>query len=320
MQRWITMMLIVGVLALTWYGAVGETGPIGWLNGMQATNTGHYSRVLSLFILFIGIGIATVGLLMLWIMARDRFLAGPPAPRRGFEDVPLFAPRPAGARPPSFWRTSLIVLLVLMALSWGGTLGWHAWDWHRRASDAGSDYPVLRLSRDQVPERPADGGHLRLQGRLLWEQALVRHEGQTHESSDEVFLPVGGADWQPGDAVHFVIRLSPSGVFPLQHREDGADAPLWIRVDGAVPGATLPMFSQGRSPVSDAAVMVRLVTPQGGPPADTHPVFDRASALQIGGGSSGFLAFLWLTAVVTLKTKAWMQRRASRGAVPASRA
>ncbi len=88
MQRWISVMFIVGVLALTWYGAVGETGPIGWLNGMQAANTGNYSRVLSLFILIIGIGVVTVGLLMLWVMVRDKFLGGPPPPRQGFADVP----------------------------------------------------------------------------------------------------------------------------------------------------------------------------------------------------------------------------------------
>lgn len=319
MRRWITVMFIGGLLALTWYGAVGETGPIGWLNGMQATQTGSYSRVLSFFILFIGIGIVAVGLLMLWIRVRDRFLGGPPPPGPGFEDVPLFAPRPAGARPMSFWKTSLIVLLVLMTLAWAGTLGWHAWDWQRRAGDSGSDYPVLHLSRDRVPPRPGDGSHLKLQGQLLWDHAVVRHEGQTHASSDDVFLPVGGADWQAGDAVHFVIRLAPDGVFPLQHREDGAGAPLWIRVDGAVPGATLPVFRQGQSPVSDAAVLVHLVTAQGGQPPDAHPVFDWDAALQIGAGLSGFLALLWVTAVVTLKAKAWKQRRASRGVVPASR-
>src|SRR3954463_16454412 len=84
MRRWITVMFIVGVLALSGYGVVGETGPIGWLNGMQATNTGSYSRLLSVFILFIGIAIVAVGLLMLWVMARDRFLGGPPLPRPSF--------------------------------------------------------------------------------------------------------------------------------------------------------------------------------------------------------------------------------------------
>lgn len=319
MRRWITVMFIVGVLAITWYGAVGETGPIGWLNGMQATNTGSYSRVLSLFILFIGIGVVTVGLLVLWVMVRDKFLGGPPPPGQGFEDVPLFAPRPAGAKPLPFWRTSVIVLLVLMAVAWAGTLGWHAWDWHRRAGDAGSDYPMLPLSRDLVPASPANGSHLRLQGQLLWDHALVRHESKSHASSDEVFLPVGGTDWQAGDAVHFVIRLSPSGVFPLQHRQDGARPPLWIRVEGAVPSATLPLFRQEQSPVSDGAVLVQLVTAQGGQPPDAHPVFDWDTALQIGGGLSGFLALLWVTAVVTLKAKAWKQRRASRRVVPAAR-
>ena len=320
MQRWITIAVIVGVLALVGYGAVGETGPIGWLNGMQATNTGSYSRVLSIFILFIGIGAVIVGLLMLWIAVRDRFLGGPPPSRPAYVETPLFRPRPPGARPPSFWRISLTVLLVLMVLSWGGTLGWHAWDWHRRAGDAGSDYPLVQLSRDRAPARASDGSHLRLQGRLLWDHALVRHDSQSHASSDVVYLPVGGADWRAGDAVNFVIQLSPSGVFPLQHRQDGADAPLWIRVAGAVPGATLPVFRQGDSPMSDDAVLVQVVTPQGGQPADAHPVFDWNSALQIGAGSSGFLAFLWLTAMVSLKIKAWQQRRAGRGAVPASRA
>jgi len=318
-QRWITVIIIVGVLALTAYGAVGETGPIGWLNGMQATNTGGYSRVLSLFILFIGIGIVVVPLLVAAVMVRDRFLGAPPV-RKPFEDVPLFPPRPAGAKPRGFWRTSLVVLLVLMALSWGGTLGWHAWDWHRRAGDAGSDYPLLRLGRDMpAPARPAAGSHLKLAGRPLWDRALVRHEGKTHASSDDVFLPVGGADWQAGDPVHIVIRLAPSGVFALRHRADGADAPLWIRVEGAVPGATLPVFRQGRSPVSDDAVLVRTVTPQGGPPTEVRPAFDRDAALQVGGGLSGFLAVLWLTAVVSLKAKAWMLRRAGGRGVSASR-
>jgi hypothetical protein len=82
---------------------------------------------------------------------------------------------------------------------------------------------------------------------------------------------------------------------------------------------TLPLFKEGHAPVSDGAVLVQLVTAEGGRPIDTHPIFDWDAALQIGGGLSGFLALLWLTAVVGLKAKAWKQRRASPGVVPASR-
>ncbi len=304
------ILLLLGVLAFSWYGAVGETGPIGWLNGLQAASSGSYSRVVSFGLLFVAVLVVGGGALGLWLFFKERVLGRVPAPSAAphpamkvlFEPTELPAPRVG-------WKGSLAILLALLACAWIATLGWHAWDWHQRSVDAGSDYAPLRLGRDVVPARPADGSHLALQGRLLWDHALVRRTTNGAAQAETVFLPMAGADWRPGDAVHIVIQLEPSGAYSLQHRTGGDDAPLRVRVEGALPGATRPVFAQGGAPASDAAVLVEVVDTQAGPMVDARPAFDRASATLIGGGLSAFIALLWLTAVLTFKLKTWVRRR-----------
>lgn len=312
MRRWINAILLLGgVLAFSAYAVLGETGPVGWLNGWQAARSGSYSRTVSWGVMFVALLVIGGLLAAAWLWVRDTFLGGPPAPRPGQPPEPLL-----GGLPPmpkatmGFWPGSLLALAVLLALAWGGVLAWHVHDWRQRASDAGSDYVPRSLARGAAPERPADDSHLALQGRLSWDHALVRRTKNGASTEPEVvFVPVVGTDWRAGDPVHFVAQMGQADVWRLQHRQDGADAALRVRVDGAVPGATRPVFEQGGSPLSDAAVVVHVMDAPDGQPADAHPVFDWDSAVLIGGGLSGFIALLWTTAVVTYRLKQRMLRR-----------
>lgn len=316
MRHWFTALLLLGgLLAFSLYAVIGETGPVGWINGLQAASSGSYSRTVTWFVMSVALLVVGGLLLTAWILVRDRFLGGPPAPR------PAQAPHALlGGLPPlprasmGFWPASVLALFVLLAITWGAVFAWHVLDWRQRDADAGSVYASLRLGRDMSAARPADGSHLALQGQLLWDHALVRRSTTGASSGpDEVFVPLVGTDWRAGDAVEFVAQMGQADVWRLQHPADGAGAPLRVRVDGAVPGATRPVFAKAESPLSDAAVLVHVVAAEGGRPADARTGFDWDSALQIGGGASAFIALLWTTAVVTYRIKKRvLQRRAAR--------
>ena len=48
------ILLLVGYIAMVWHGATGDTGPMGWLNGLQQQWTGGYSRKLSFLVFCFG--------------------------------------------------------------------------------------------------------------------------------------------------------------------------------------------------------------------------------------------------------------------------
>lgn len=314
MRRWFNaLLLLAGLLAFSTYAVIGETGPVGWLNGLQAARSGSYSRTVSWLVMFVVLLVVGGLLLAAWVVVRDRFLGGPPAPRPGQAPHPLLGELPPLPRM-GFWPASFLALVALLVVAWGAVLAWHVLDWRQRDADAGSVYVPQRLARDVSAARPADGSHLALHGRLLWDHALVRHVTTGASSRpDEVFVPLVGADWRAGDAVPFVAQLGQADVWRLQHATDGAAAPLRVRVDGAVPGATRPVFAKGESPLSDVAVLVHVMEAEGDRPADVRTGFDGESALQIGGGASAFIALLWTTAVMTYRIKKRvLQRRAAR--------
>ena len=162
------------------------------------------------------------------------------------------------------WRMYLAIWLVGLALVWAVVLGWHGWDFHRRAADAGSDYKLLRLDRTTTVAHLDDGGHWALQGRLLWDRSATHTTKDRVRETETVYVPVAGADWRPGDAVQFVVRLPKSEVWALQHRADGADAPLLVRVDGALPTPSRAVFQRVEAPPVDAAVLVEVVDSSAG--------------------------------------------------------
>ncbi len=316
MRRWFNALLLLGgLLAFSTYAVIGETGPVGWLNGLQAARSGSYSRTVSWFVMFVVLLVVGGLLLAAWILVRDRFLGGPPAPRPGQAPHALLGDLPPLPKVSmGFWPASFLALFALLVVAWGGVFAWHVLDWRQRDVDASSVYVAQRLARDVSAARPADGSHLALQGRLLWDRALVRRSTTGASSApDEVFVPVVGADWRAGDAVRFVAQMGQADVWRLQHPADGAEAPLRVRVDGAVPGATRPVFAKGESPLSDVAVLVHVMEAEAGKPADARAGFDWDSVLQIGGGASAFIALLWTTAVVTYRVKKRvLQRRGAR--------
>ena len=316
MRRWFNALLLLGgLLAFSLYAVIGESGPVGWINGLQAARSGSYSRTVTWFVMFVALLVIGGLLLAAWILVRDRFLGGPPAPRADQAPHPLL-----GGLPPlpeasmGFWPASVLALCVLLAIAWGAVFAWHVMDWRQRDADAGSVYVTQRLARDVAVARPPDGSHLALQGQLRWDRALVRHSTTGASSGpDEVFVPVVGADWRAGDAVSFVAQMGQADVWRLQHPTDGAQAALRVRVDGTVPGATRPVFAKGESPLYDGAVLVHVMAAEDGKQADVRTGFDWDSALQIGGGASAFIALLWTTAVVTYRIKKRvLQRRGAR--------
>jgi hypothetical protein len=291
MRGWIIIVVFFGgIFALCWYGATGETGPMGWLNSWQAGHFGSYSRGVSFAILgFAGALVATPTLAILAAARKKRAGSGPtPASITAPADAKV-ASMQAVMLDSSRWRlrSVLTLWLTVVVLLWGVVLAWHAWDFYRRSSDAGSVYTPLRLARDTPVARPGDGSHLALQGRLLWDRSVTRKTTTDQREVEEVFVPMAGADWRAGDAVQFVVQLERSGVWALQNRQDGADAPLLVRVEGAIPTPSRAVFQRAEAPPTDDAVLVEVVASTAGQVTDARPAFDWEQAKLIGLALSG---------------------------------
>ncbi|HSI50267.1 MAG TPA: hypothetical protein VLA61_18500 [Ideonella sp.] len=326
MRGFIVMLLVVAVLAFSGYATFGETGPIGWLNAAQASRDGSYSRAISAIVLLLGICLVVLGVLQvltffqnLW-RGRSGQAAPPavPAPVRiavapaAFPAAPAaapIAPKPA----PSGWRVGLTVWAACMALTWLCVFAWYGWDWHLRRADVVSTYAPLQLSRGVAPVHPESGSHLALQGGLLWDHALTRHSTKSGGAVQAIFVPVAAVDWHQGDPVHFVAQFdSTQQLYDFQRNSGATDvtsATVLVRVNGAVPAATLPVFERNGLPVADNAVLVTAVASQAGRPTEADPAFNWTYANLVGGIVSGCLTFPLLAAVLGLKREAWMERR-----------
>jgi len=314
MRGWIIIVGFFGGLsALCWYGATGETGPMGWLNSWQNGNTGSYSRAISFAVLCFACVVIAAPVLGVWAAVARKSGARSGASRASFT-APADAKVAAMAvamndRTQWRWRMYLAIWLVGLALVWAVVLGWHGWDFHRRAADAGSDYTPLRLDRTTTVAHLDDGSHWALQGRLLWDRSVMHTTKDRGIETQTAFVPVAGADWRPGDAVQFVVRVPKSQVWALQHRADGADAPLLVRVDGAIPTPSRAVFQRVEAPPVDAAVLVEVINSSAGKVSEGHPIFDWENAKLIGlAVSATWSAGLWLGALAVL-VKVWQQRR-----------
>lgn len=310
MRAWIMILATFGGLfALCWYGATGETGPMGWLNSWQNGNTGSYSRELSFGILCVACGVIAAAVLGVWAVV---------AQKSGASRTSFIAPADAKVAAMAVamndrsrwrWRMYLVVWGVGLALVWAVVLGWHGWDFHRRAADASSDYTLLRLDRTTTVAHADDGSHWALQGRLLWDRSATHKTKDRVTETETVYVPLAGADWRPGDAVQFVVRLPESQVWALQHRADEADAPLLVRVEGTIPTPSRAVFQRVEAPAVEAAVLVEVVDSSAGQVSEAHPTFDWENAKLIGlAVSATWTCGLCLGALAVL-VKVWQQRR-----------
>jgi len=321
MRAWIIIIgLFGGLIALCWYGVTGETGPIGWLNSWQNGHTGSYSRGLSFGILCVAltvIGALALGLRALLAPPASQPSGGGPAAFTAPADAKIAAMSAAMTdRTRWRWRMYLKAWLVGLALVWAAVLGWHGWDYQRRAADARSDYTPLRLERNSAPPTPGASSHWALQGRLLWDRSAVQTTKSRTRETETVFVPVAPADWQPGDAVQFVLRLSRSEVWDLQHRapaqqpQSQSQPPtLKVRVEGAVPTPSHAVFQKNEAPLAATAVLVELVDRSGGPVSDPDPRFDWGNARLVGAAiSATWTAGVWLGALGVL-WQVWRNNR-----------
>jgi hypothetical protein len=284
-SRWLLVMS--GVLALGWYGYTGETGPMGWLNSWQVGHDGTYSRGLSFGILCLALAAIMTSAIRLRAMLGGRTRERKPGLTA---EQSAAAGAFAHALVRSGWPTALLTWLVGVAIAWGGVLAWHGWVLQRRLDDANSRYPTLRIDHVTAAERPADGSHLGLQGRLLWDHALVRRQTDGGGEPEIVFVPVAASDWRDGDAVTFVAQLDREQADALRARIERADAPLLVRVMGTLPTATRPVFEKSGVPVAGTAVAVDVIESQDGR-VTARPTLAWANVVPLGMGLTALWTF-----------------------------
>ena len=324
MRGWIMIVAVFGGLAaLCWYGATGETGPMGWLNSWQSESSGTYSRVLSF--VYLCLAGCLIGAPVLWLLAvvtrkSDAFAGVSQTSFTAPADAEIAAMAVA-MNDSSRWRgrTYLKIWLVGGALIWAAVLVWHGWDFHRRAADASGDYLPLRLSRTATLAHVGNGSHWALQGRLRWDCGAVQTTKKRGRETKTLFVPMAGADWRPGDAFQFVVRLPKLKAWTLQRRADAADEPLLVRVEGAITTPSRAVLHRAEAPPVDAAVLVEVVASRAGQVSEAQPTFDWENAQLIGLAlSATWTAAVWLGAldVLDVLVKVWQQRRrrSTRGA------
>jgi hypothetical protein len=314
MRGWIMIVAVFGgIFALCWYGATGETGPMGWFNSMQAGNGGSYHRGVSFMLTCLCGVVVAAPVLGLWAVLTRKSRA-----RAGGASASLTAPADAKVAALQAvmndssswrWRTIFKIWLVGVVLLCGVVLAWNAWDFHGRSADAFSDYTPVRLGGTAPAARPDDGSHLALQGRLLWDRGVTRKTTINGRDHEDVFVPVAGADWRPGDAVQFVVQIDRSLAWALRNRADGPEAPLLVRVEGAIPTPSRAVFERAEAPPSDAAVLVEVVRSQAGQVSDAHPTFDWAFTQGLCLALAGIWTFGLFFGVLARFAKDRQQRR-----------
>lgn len=320
----LTWLGIIAVLAFSLYAAIGETGPIGWINAAQARSDGTYSRAISAFVLLIGVCLIVMGGIYVIqffekirravlgpVAARPASVAAPAATPVLTDSAAMVAPPKEPTSAPSGWRIGLIVWAVFHSLVWGCLFAWYGWDWHLRRADVVSTYVPMQLSRGVEPTHPNGGSHLALLGGTpLWDHAVTRRSSKSSNVASAIYVPLATADWRSGDPVYFVAQFdNEQQLYDLQKAAGAVGGPVLVRVNGAVAGAARPVFERNGVPVSDNAVAVTAVMSRAGRPTQADPPFDWMSVLTIGVIITGLFTLLPLAGVLGLKREEWIARR-----------
>jgi len=335
-------------LAFVWYGVTGETGPIGWLNDMQQSTSGHYSRKLSVTLLMLGASLAVLAIL--WLVERlirltkalhpekpPSLTAALPTPLTPGMPRASASPSASPSPPPSStvmaalfetplgiaadpewrfgWRNSLGYVVISAVLIWGSVLGWYGWEWRGRLTDAAASYVPLVLQSEDSTTPPTEGTRLALNGQLLWAHGV--ENSKQAGSSKTVYIPLGSARWNPEEPVRFVARMTERQAYEFHRRSEsgtfgGSSDPVLVRIVGAVPNVVSGVLTRSRVSVGASAALVTIVESSGGRPAGDAPTFDWDAAMPLGLVLSGLALFGLMFLTLAPPIGRWKRRRAER--------
>ena len=251
-------IVVVGYVALVWYGVTGESGPMGWLNALQQRWFDSYSQKASFAVVTVA-ALLIASPLLFWLMLADaKAKLGP----EDAKDLAKIAAAMRDTAPPtaSGSRSSnvlvfLVAWLGITAAIWIGCGAYSMWEAHVQSADATARYVPFHLAKGAVAPRGED--HLAVDGKLLWERVVAKRKPSSTKPEEEL-VPIVGRDWRIGDVVDMVARIEDQRD-PVDRNAPGSDSPLLVRVAGAVPTAALTVFDKMQAPISDRAVMVVVV-------------------------------------------------------------
>jgi len=250
-RKTLWVVLLVGCVAMVWYGATGDTGQMGWLNSLQQHWSGGYSPKLSFTVFCFGtIALSSPVLLALILTS---------APKQTVAAAPA---RPA--EPISAWKTAALAWIVPIALAWIATFGWHAWDWYIRGQDATLRYEPVSLAAGAPAAPVSSGSHLALQGRFLWDRTVVRREGGEAETT---YVPVVDRAWPEGEPVRFTAQFESSEVPAWRGNDKTRQDAILARVGDGVSTAAFDVFANAGAKLAPSAALIVAVAAVDGQPA-----------------------------------------------------
>ena len=297
------ILLLVGYLVMVWHGVTGNTGPMGWLNALQQQWTGGYSRKLSFLVLCFGTIMLSSPILLPLMLASP---AKPPSPTVPVQMQRETAPASAGKLARG-WKTVALAWGVPVALAWIATFGYYAWEWHLRTQDATQRYQPVGLADGAAPV--ANGSHIALPGRFLWDRTVVRRERGQAEST---YVPVVDLAWREGDPVRFIAQFESRDVAAWRGGDKKRQDAILARVDGAVPTAAFDVFAKAGATLAPSASLIVAVAALDGQPAQKQPAFAIDKALLFATVLSVVWTVSMLAIMLAFAKQAWSERRRAR--------
>jgi len=293
---------------LSVYVAVGETGPVGWINAAQMSVAGSYSRKITMLVLIFVVGIPAMAI---WAMLS-------PGALRASRSSAATAPAAAAQKPVSMTAIALVGWVVVTLLVWAGAWGWGTWQARASGADANATYLPLELTAG-TSGAAAGHDHLALRGRVLGERTVER-KGESDGSGWLILVPIVERGWREGDAVHFVVALDQHNEASLRGALRNSAEPVLLRADGSPPTPSRQVFTRMGAPLADDARMFSLVPSLNGKPTagPTEPDWD-GIVIWAGIGTAVvtlffvfFAAAPWLSARQSRKDAAKALKRARR--------
>ena len=270
---WTTLCVVVGVLALVAlavYVAVGETGPVGWINAAQMSIAGSYSRKITMLVLICVVGIPAI------VVGSMVFSGSKPAA------VPH--------KPVSVPAIALVGWVVCMLLVWAGAWGWNAWQAQTANVDANATYVPIELAAG-TSGAATGHDHLALSGRVLGDHTVER-KGESDGSGRVILVPIVERGWHEGDPVHFVVSLDKYNENALRGALRSAADNILVRADGSPPTPSRQVFTRMGAPLADDVRLLALVPSQNGKPA-AGPTEPDWNSIVIWGGVGSAIATLF---------------------------
>ncbi len=264
---------LVFYIWLVYYALTGDTGPIGWLNALQARFGGGYSRKLSLLALMV---VGALPVSVVWIVFWPT-------------DVPPPDPSVPRAKPMPSWLVGVFTVIVVESTIWGAAIGNGVWQAHEQNVDAAATYAPLVLSSG-APTRSTEGDHLAVRGHLLVDHVVTRTEGNSSEKM--ALVPLVEPGWKEGDQVHLLLSVEYAKAVAVREAMRSNGGVLLVKVEGAVPSAALDVFSRLKAPISDDARALAFVPSADGRPSAAPTELNWVSIAIPGWIGTGFVVLL----------------------------